>query len=179
VSATCVTEIVALYLRWAGDRYDEQVTQLAHAEQTAALATAAGAAEPLVAAALLHDVGHLLHLATGAPDRHERTGPDYLAGLFPAAVTRPIALHVDAKRYLCAIDPGYHAGLSPGSTASLVRQGGPLAAGEATAFAAEPGIDEAVQLRRWDDQAKLPGLEVAPFADYLPLLAGLARRAAS
>ena len=54
----------------ARDHYDEDLSQLDHALQTAALAVAADASDALVAAALLHDVGHLLELARRRrPDR--------------------------------------------------------------------------------------------------------------
>src|SRR3954464_5709275 len=100
-----IDELMALYERWGSDHYDEEVSQLDHALQTAALATQAGAPDALVAAALLHDVGHLLELEAGPVDpmargdlRHESTGVAHLAPTFPPAVTAPIALHVRAKR---------------------------------------------------------------------------------
>ena len=110
--------------------------------------------------------------AQGARDRttdqrHEARGSAWLAGLFPPAVTAPIALHVRAKRYLCAVDPSYLAVLSPGSVASLERQGGPLSADEVAAFEANPGWADAVALRRWDDQAKVPDL-TGPTRRFLP-----------
>ena len=40
-------EVLALYERHGGHRYDELLSQTAHAEQTAALATAAGSDEAL------------------------------------------------------------------------------------------------------------------------------------
>jgi predicted HD phosphohydrolase len=130
-----------------------------------------------VAAALLHDVGHLLEIADrqGARDRttdqrHEARGSAWLAGLFPPAVTAPVALHVRAKRYLCAVDASYAAVLSPGSTASLARQGGAMDADEVTAFETNPGWDDAVRLRRWDDEAKVPDLSVPSAASYRALL---------
>ena len=101
--------------------------------------------------------------ATAPPTSATRpAGSAWLAGLFPPAVTAPIALHVRAKRYLCAVDPSYLAVLSPGSVASLERQGGPLSADEVAAFEANPGWEDAVALRRWDDQAKVPDLPVPP-----------------
>jgi predicted HD phosphohydrolase len=108
---------------------------------------------------------------------HEVTGPTYLATLFPASVTDPIALHVAAKRYLCAVDPGYHARLSAGSVRSLRRQGGPMSAGEAAAFADRPGRSGAVALRRWDDAGKVDGLAVPRLDEFAPLLHALARPA--
>ena len=173
-SANCVDEVLDLFARYGAEHYDEDVAQLDHALQTAAHARAAGAADPLVAAALLHDIGHLLALRGDPPAPHERTGPAWLAGLFPAAVTDPIAGHVAAKRYLCAVDAGYAAGLSAGSTASLARQGGPFTAAEATAFERGPGWADAVAVRRWDDAGKVEGAAVPGLAAYEPLLRSLA-----
>ena len=181
MTARSVDEVLALLQQHGGERYDEEIFQLAHAEQTAALAQSAGAPGSLVAASLLHDVGHLLELAErqGPRDRttdqrHEARGSAWLAGLFPPSVTAPIALHVRAKRYLCAVDADYRGLLSPGSVASLERQGGPMGGAEVSAFEANPGWEDAVALRRWDDQAKLPDLEVPPAATYRPLLESLA-----
>lgn len=176
-----VAEVLDLYRRWGIEQYDEEVTQLEHALQVAALARRDGAADPLVAAALLHDVGHLLELAGGRPAdaadaadgadrRHEDAGAALLADLFGPDVTDPIALHVQAKRYLCATDAGYAARLSPGSVASLARQGGPFDPSEAAAFAARDGAAAAISLRRWDDAGKVVGLDVGTIDDHRPLL---------
>jgi phosphonate degradation associated HDIG domain protein len=181
--ATSVDEVVELYRRWGDEHYDEELSQIDHAVQTAALARAEGAPDELVAAALLHDVGHLLELAGREgggelPDEdlsHEAVGARYLAGLFGAAVTAPIALHVRAKRYRCAVDPDYLASLSAGSTRSLALQGGPADAAEAASFERNPGFAEAVRLRGWDDGGKVGGLEAADLDDYLDLLHRLAR----
>ncbi len=166
-------EVLDLYHRWGAERYDEEVGQLDHALQTAALAASGGAGDPLVAAALLHDAGHLLALVGGSAGPHERTGSAFLAELFPASVTTPIALHVAAKRYLCAVEPQYHAGLSAGSQRSLRRQGGPMAPGELGAFEATRGWADAVALRRWDDAGKVDGAVVPGLASYEPLLRSL------
>lgn len=181
MTAASVDEVLSLLQRYGGHRYDEEIVQLAHAEQTAALAAASGASDAVVAAALLHDVGHLLELAE-RPDgprdrtvdqRHEARGSAWLAGVFPPGVTAPIALHVRAKRYLCAVDPGYLDVLSAGSIASLERQGGPMDADDVAAFEANPGWAEAVALRRWDDQAKVLDLEVPSAESYRRLLESL------
>lgn len=181
--AGSVDEVLALYERWGTELYDEEIRQLEHALQTAALARAAGVGGPLVAAALLHDVGHLLDLADGAGHRerttdlrHEARGSAWLAALFGSAVTAPIALHVRAKRYLVATDAAYVAVLSPGSTASLARQGGPLDDAEAAAFERNPGWEDAVALRRWDDHAKVDGLDVPDLGTYRSLLLELSAR---
>ena len=175
-------DVFSLYARYGAQLYDEELMQRSHAEQTAALARASGASDALVAAALLHDVGHLLELAEqdGPRDRttdqrHEARGAAWLAALFPAAVTAPIALHVRAKRYRVAVDPAYHEVLSAGSVASLERQGGALRPEEVAAFEANPGWEDAVALRGWDDHAKDLTIEVEPFFTYRPLLESLLR----
>lgn len=157
--------------------YDEAVTELQHALQGAALAVEAGADDALVAAVLLHDVGHLVLEDNVAIDEelnadfgHDAAGARYLAAAFPAAVTAPIALHVAAKRYLCAVEPDYFAGLSPSSVRSLGLQGGPMTPAEVAEFESHPAHGAAVALRRWDDLAKVAGLVVEPFAAYAALL---------
>lgn len=157
--------------------YDEDVTELDHTLQAAALATADGAADHLVAAALLHDVGHLVSddnvpLDDDLADdfQHERVGARYLTRWFGPDVTAPVALHVAAKRYLCAVEPGYLDSLSPSSTRSLRLQGGPVRDAEVEAFERRPHHAEAALVRRWDDHAKVGGLTVADLDDYRELL---------
>ena len=184
MSARSVDEVIELYERLGGDPYDEVVSQLAHALQSAALAEGAGAPDSLVAAALLHDVGHLLDLdrrpgetGSGLPDtdlRHEDTGASWLRPLFTPEVSAPIALHVRAKRYLCAVDPGYRDRLSEGSVRSLALQGGPMEADEIRRFEYLPTCSEAVLLRRWDDAAKVAGAPTPALGEYRPLLDRLA-----
>lgn len=166
-------------------KYDESVTQLEHALQSGALAAERGNPQPLVLAALLHDVGHLLADEHDGHDdflardlHHERIGARWLARAFGPEITEPIALHVDAKRYLCAMDPAYHDGLSASSRRSLVVQGGPMSADEAARFAALPHAEAAVELRRIDDLAKRAGHEVPPASAYRAALVERMRPAA-
>lgn len=174
-------DLFALYDSPAARRmYDEQVTELEHALQAAALARADGAPEHLVAAALLHDVGHLVSNDNVTLDdeliedfHHERVGARYLARWFGPEVTGPVALHVAAKRYLCAVEDGYLEGLSPSSARSLALQGGPMTDAEIEAFERLPRHMEATQVRRWDDRAKVGGLSVADASGYWSLLAAL------
>jgi gamma-butyrobetaine dioxygenase len=157
--------------------FGEAVSQTEHALQTAHLAEGEGAPDTLVVAALVHDIGHLLHglpetiAERGIDGRHEAGGSDWLARHFGQAVSDPVRLHVAAKRYLCAVDPEYLALLSPASQKSLELQGGPFDAAGARAFEAEPHYRDAVRLRRWDDRAKIPGLTVPPLAHYAPRIA--------
>ena len=172
--------LVALYGDRGASHYDEAVSQTDHAVQAAALAQAAGAPDALVAAALLHDVGHLLEpeeaAPTGARDlHHEAVGARFLSAWFGAEVTDPIRLHVAAKRYLCAVEPGYHQGLSPASAHSLELQGGAMGAPELAEFERLPAHAAAVELRGWDDLAKRTDLAGVPFPEHLDLLERLAR----
>lgn len=177
-----VTDVAELYERRGHQLYDDLVSQLDHALQCAALARAAGADDPLVAASLLHDIGHLVELDRSdgrigdltVDRRHEAIAVQVLAGLFPPSVTAPIALHVEAKRYLCAVDPSYHALLSEGSVRSLHTQGGPMRPDEVTRFESMPAHRAACDLRRWDDEGKVEHLHVAPFDTYRALLESLA-----
>jgi gamma-butyrobetaine dioxygenase len=166
-------EIARLYATRGGLRYGEGVSQLEHALQCAVLAEAAGAGPATVAAALLHDIGHLPSgeaEAAASDNRHEAKGAQMLAGLFGPDVRGPIALHVAAKRYLCAREPGYFDALSAASKASLELQGGPFDAAAADAFERRPFWREAVALRRWDDLGKSADVCGRSFADFLPAL---------
>jgi phosphonate degradation associated HDIG domain protein len=154
----------------------ERVSQREHALQAAAPARRDGAGAALIVAALLHDVGHLLHdLPDDAPgrgvdDTHEALAARWLSRWFGPGVVEPVRLHVDAKRYLCAVEPEYLRRLSAPSTVSLRLQGGPMSADEVRAFRESPHQAEAVALRRWDDEAKHPGLAVPDFESYTPTI---------
>jgi gamma-butyrobetaine dioxygenase len=163
----------------AGEYLGEQVSQAEHMLQAGALAEAAGADPSLVAAALLHDVGHFhgthtgRDLMEGTDNHHSRTGADWLAQWFGPDVCEPVRLHVAAKRYLCAVEPTYFAQLSPASVQTLEVQGGPMAADEVTAFEAGGHADRAVRLRRWDEAAKDPLATTPDFDHFRPLLESL------
>ncbi len=152
------------------------VTQLQHALQSAMFAERSGATPALITAALLHDIGHMVHglgenpAAAGVDDRHEQFGHEFLVRHFGADVTEPVRLHVAAKRYLCAIEPDYFARLSPDSVLSLGLQGGPMSASEVAAFKAEPYSAAAVCLRRCDDAAKVKDLPTPDIEHFVPYL---------
>lgn len=183
--------LIAILERNRGLRYAEQdVGMVDHMLQTAALAEAAGASDALVAAALLHDIGHF---GTDIPDgiadarhtvmleqridrAHEAVGARLLEAHFGPAITEPVRLHVAAKRYLSALDGGYAATLAPAARHTLKLQGGPFSEEECRAFDARPGAADALALRRFDDRAVVPSAQTPVLAHYRPLLESLIQR---
>jgi predicted HD phosphohydrolase len=173
-TAAVAQEVLTLLRERGHNAYlGEAVTQLEHALQAAALAEADRAGDVEVVGAMLHDVGHLLPVGACGP--HEESGAAWLEERFVREVAAAARLHVEAKRYLCAVDPRYFAGLSPASVTSLAGQGGPHTPAEARAFEQVPGWEAAVRIRRWDDAAKVAGLAVPPPEHFLPYLVRAAR----
>ena len=172
--ALTLEDVRQLFVERGGEQYSgESVTQLEHALQTAARAEGEHAGDALVTAALLHDLGHLLHALgytpsiRGVDDLHQYRALPFLRGLFGDDVLDPIKLHVDAKRYLCATRPNYYDALSEDSKRSLVLQGGVFSADEAQSFIALPGAQGAVRLRVWDDLAKISGASTPSLEHFL------------
>jgi phosphonate degradation associated HDIG domain protein len=174
--ALTFSDITTLFHTKGGEQYSgEPVSQLQHALQSAQQAEEEGADAELVTAALLHDLGHLLHelgetpSLRGVDDVHQYRALPFLRGLFPERVLDAIKLHVDAKRYLCATRPGYWEALSADSKRSLVLQGGVFDAPQVSAFEALPFAQDAVRLRLWDDLAKKAEHATPPLAHYMAL----------
>lgn len=178
-----LAEITRLFDARGALAYGEAVDQRAHALQCGALAIAEGAPATLVLAAVLHDIGHMIHkdaaraLAGGADDMHEVLGANYLSRWFVPAVSEPVRLHVEAKRYLCAREPAYRDGLSAISRRTLEIQGGPMNSFEAAAFEALPHAQDAVALRRWDDAGKRAGASAPPLEHFLAMATDCLREA--
>ncbi len=174
MNPAAIEAIFELFERLGARHYGEGVSQIDHALQCAQLAEADGASDSLIAAALLHDLGHLLDAENDEVDtRHEVRGAAALRPIFGPEVVQPIALHVAAKRYLCATEAGYAGGLSEASTRTLKLQGGPFSQSQARRFEAVPQFVAAVRLRRYDEGGKLDGAPCRPLRDYSGLLRGL------
>lgn len=155
----------------------EVVTQSQHALQTATLAEEKNGSPTLISASLLHDYGHVADESEDSVKRdgkHEAVLHKLLKDHFTGAVIEPGGLHVAAKRYLCAVDPGYFSTLSPVSVRSLELQGGPFTDEQVAAFETNPHYEDAVLLRRYDDRAKDPTVETPDFEHFRRFLeAGL------
>jgi phosphonate degradation associated HDIG domain protein len=178
-----VDEIAELFSSEGARAYlGERVSQAQHMCQAGALAAAAGASDSLVAAALLHDIGHFCShvsgedLMRGVDNRHEETGARVLERWFSSSVSEPVRLHVAAKRYLCHAEPVYLSMLSRASLYTFALQGGPMSAEEARAFERERFWADAVAVRRFDEQAKDPDGATPPFEHFASLLEQLVAR---
>lgn len=169
--------LFALFAARGHECYGESVSQVEHALQSGLLAEEEGAGPALVTAAVLHDIGHLLHRDTQASydrqrdDRHEIAAARALARIFGPEAVEPVRLHVAAKRWLCLREPGYRDALAPVSQMSLRLQGGPMTEAEARSFEAGPHAEAALRLRRWDERAKAPKRPTPDLAHYRAIAA--------
>ena len=153
----------------------EKISQLEHALQCAELAEKNKLPKPTIAAALLHDIGHLLYedkdpIHKGKDGHHENLGADYLEQYFGEEVINPIRAHVNSKRYLSAVEDGYYDALSEASQISLAAQGGSFTKEEAEDFIAKPFMKEAVEMRRFDDMAKIINKKTPDLNHFKPYL---------
>ena len=171
----------------------EPISQLQHSLQCAAQAASTSPAvdEATQIAALLHDIGQYapakdLRKLTGGEAKnlggqstgmsvgrvgHETLGGQFLLALgFSQKVARLVESHVDAKRYLCAVDKDYMNKLSDASKKSLAYQGGPMSGDEKERFGSDKWCNEMCQLRKWDDEAKVEGLEVRDLETWRSVL---------
>ncbi|PBC12216.1 HD domain-containing protein [Mesorhizobium sp. WSM3859] len=187
LNAGNIVEFIAdIFERRGAESYlGEPVTMSEHMLQGAWLAERDGAPEELVAAALLHDIGHYTsEFGTYSPDdvedkHHDEAGGEVLAPFFPPVIVECVRLHVSAKRYLCATDPTYFSKLSPASVHTLSLQGGPMSAEEVAEFRSNPFHDEAVRVRIWDEGGKVADMKTRTFRDYVPMLERVVRKFAA
>ena len=173
-----IAEILSTFQSKGNERYgSEQVTQLEHALQCGYLAHQEDSEPGLVVASLLHDIGHILSTdrlpendEEDLHDFHEALGGKWLEQHFGPSVFQPVQLHVEAKRYLCTIDKSYQEKLSPASLKSFYDQGGEMSAAEIQEFETQPFFKQAIQLRKWDDQAKVPQAKTPDISFFIPFL---------
>src|SRR6202789_3175193 len=177
VTTAKIESLIDLLNAQGGSAYfGEPVSILEHSLQGAHSAELADASSAAISAALLHDIGHMLHgldeeiAHRGLDGMHEEIAAEYLAPWFGGDVSTPIRLHVRAKRFLCWRDRDYFSRLSPSSVESLALQGGPMNDEQAAAFLRNPFAHAAIALRQWDDEAKIPDLTVPNAGYYLPAL---------
>ncbi|MBB2202549.1 (R)-1-hydroxy-2-trimethylaminoethylphosphonate oxygenase [Gluconacetobacter tumulisoli] len=176
-SETIVAFLADIFARRGGEEYlGEPVTMAEHMLQGACLAERQGEADVIIVATLLHDIGHFtsefgMFSMDDTHDRHhEEAGARILERFFPRLVVDCVRLHVAAKRYICATDPGYFSRLSAASVHSLSLQGGPMNDAEVAAFEKHPDFRKIVRVRHLDDAGKVAGMETPDFAYFAPMV---------
>ncbi|HEY4063295.1 MAG TPA: HD domain-containing protein [Puia sp.] len=172
-------EIFELYENYGGAEYaGEKVSQLEHMVQAAQLAEEQGSEEEVILAAFLHDIGHISEAAKGDNEMdgfgikdHEELGAEFLRKKgFSKKIVRLVESHVEAKRYLTVKDPSYYAQLSEASRKTLEYQGGPMAKEEADAFEKYPLFSLIIDMRKWDEQAKIRNKPLPDLAHYKKMM---------
>lgn len=172
-------EIIGLYSHHGGEEYaGEKVTQLEHMVQAAQLAEQQGYDEEVILAAFLHDIGHICETAQGDNEMdgfgikdHEEAGAAFLRRRgFSERLIILVQSHVGAKRYLTFKYPSYYEQLSEASKRTLEFQGGRMLAEEANEYEKQPFFDLIIQMRRWDDDAKLLGKPVPALDKYRQMI---------
>lgn len=182
IFAESIKEIFDLYRNYGGNDYiGEEVTQLEHALQCAHFAEKEYPDNSaIILGALLHDIGHLMllkkkdreHVSEDVYNQygainHEIVGPDFLKrNGFPESVISLGRNHTIAKRYLITKYPEYYNNLSEASKKTLVEQGGELSLNEINEFEKNENKDLYIQMRHWDDSAKLTDFVYDKTIDY-------------
>ena len=170
-----VDEIINKYQNNNSLYIGEKVTMTEHMIQTAMLAEENQSPESLICACLLHDYGHFIiedpdQLVSKSVDgKHEDIGFNFLKNYFKPEVVEPIKLHVQAKRYLCR-NKSYWNTLSEASKVSLKLQGGIMKDDEAKKFVSLKFHDDAILLRKYDDDGKIPNVKIKKIEDYRNLI---------
>lgn len=163
-SQQTIETINHLYQTYGSQSYEENCTQLQHAEQSGTLALEWGCDEEVALAAFLHDIGHFIaqqqehkdFTAFGCP-QHDEIGANFLKQCgFSKRIQVLVGEHVNVKRYLAATQKGYIAQLSAASLATLEMQGGPMTEEEVIQYRETPFLDEIIKLRKLDDCGKRP-----------------------
>lgn len=113
---------------------------------------------PMIVAAMFHDIGHCILSGDSEISDYEQdlahavVGSNWLARWYPEIVCAPIAMHVDAKRYLTTVDKCYHSRLKGGSWQSFKNQGGYMNHNELKLFRDNKHFKRAIKLRLFDDE---------------------------
>ena len=177
-----VDYLADIFLRRGAESYlGEAVTMSEHMLQAAQNAEIAGEDTNIVVAALLHDIGHYTgefpedYIEQGIDNIHQRAGANILERFFAEDVVEPVRWHVEAKRYLCAVDPAYFGTLSQASVDTLALQGGPFNGNQVAEFEKNPFLDSIIRVRKYDDAAKDPTVTTPAIEHYLPMVRSLVK----
>ena len=175
MSREIIEKIIKKYRTNKNFYLGEKVTIAEHMIQTAMLAEKNNSPQSLICACLLHDIGHFIiqdpdQLVSKSVDgKHEDIAFNFLKNYFKPEVTEPIKLHVSAKRYLCR-EKSYYNLLSKASKVSLELQGGKMNNDEAQKFILLKHHKDAITLRKYDDEGKIPNMKIKNINDYKELI---------
>ena len=175
MSREIIEKIIKKYQTNKNFYLGEKVTIAEHMIQTAMLAEKNNSPQSLICACLLHDIGHFIikdpdQLVSKSVDgKHEDIAFNFLKDYFKPEVTEPIKLHVSAKRYLCR-EKSYYNLLSKASKVSLELQGGKMNNDEAQKFILLKHHKDAITLRKYDDEGKIPNMKIKNINDYKELI---------
>lgn len=171
-----VEKIFTLFRKYGDKDYiGEAVSQNEHMLQAAQLASHKKMDIEAILAALFHDIGHLVSFKNeelkvnqyGVKD-HEKVGAQFLRenGFEKSIIPDLVEKHVKAKKYLAFKDPTYMSRLSHASKTTLAEQGGIMTSGEAEEFEKDPHFDTVIQIRKFDELAKVVGVETIILQNY-------------
>ena len=156
-----IKNIINLYKNYGHTYYDANFTQEKHAFATVKEAIFNCQSEKLILACFLHDIGHLLLNESQSDSnflqenlRHETIAYNFLKQYYPDFITKPILLHVQAKRYLCSTRKPYYDKLSDSSKKSFHLQGGFMTDYHIKKFESNKYFNDAVKLRELEDMSK-------------------------
>ena len=175
MSREIIDKIIKKYQTNRNFYLGEKLTIAEHMIQTAMLAEKNNSPQSLICACLLHDIGHFIiqdpdQLVSKSVDgKHEDIAFNFLKNYFKPEVTEPIKLHVSAKRYLCR-EKSYYNLLSKASKVSLELQGGKMNNDEAQKFILLKHHKDAITLRKYDDEGKIPNMKIKNINDYKELI---------
>ena len=175
MSREIIDKIIKKYQTNKNFYLGEKVTIAEHMIQTAMLAEKNNSPQSLICACLLHDIGHFIILdpdqlvSKSVDGKHEDIAFNFLKNYFKPEVTEPIKLHVSAKRYLCR-EKSYYNLLSKASKVSLELQGGKMNNDEAQKFILLKHHKDAITLRKYDDEGKIPNMKIKNINDYKKLI---------
>ena len=156
-----INYILNLYKTKGNTMYDKHISQLTHSFQTMEMALRKGFDEKFQLCCFLHDIGHLLLDENNSNEnflkddlKHELMGYNFLKNFLEDEITKPILLHVQAKRFLCTINNEYYNSLSDASKESFKIQGGKMSDEQVKIFRNNSYLNLALTLREFEDLSK-------------------------
>ena len=166
--------IFGLYINYGNvDYIGETVSQTEHMIQAAMLAENENSSIEIILASLFHDIGQLINIENIGKygnKNHETLGAEYLKSMkIPHPIPELVYNHVKAKRYLTFKYSDYYENLTDASKETLLQQGGPMTLEEASKFENDSLFEASLKIRKFDDLAKDPSIQIKSIEYYKSL----------